>query len=203
MTSLKLHDQLWLSRAGPGGSEMLRGLDPPGARRRPLRAPDSALPRQRAGRTGLDQGPALDCSCELKGGWSPGIPQLDKSAGCSGVKFGWAMTLCVWGWLLPATCASSRQGQARSLSLLPTPSLPRAAPPLWGLSPRGFAWKQEALPCPNPGHLCHISGPRHRISGIPTPAACLGHCAPDFQADSLCLRRTAAPKSAGGSLSPR
>lgn len=105
---------------------MLRGLDPPGARRRPLRAPDSALPRQRAGRTGLDQGPALDCSCELKGGWSPGIPQLDKSAGCSGVKFGWAMTLCVWSWLLPATCASSRQGQARSLSLLPTPSLPSA-----------------------------------------------------------------------------
>ena len=74
----------------------------------------------------LDQGPELNSSCEPKGGRSPGIPQLDKSAGCSGVKSGRAITLCVWGWLLPSACVSSRQGQAHSLSLLPTPSLPSA-----------------------------------------------------------------------------
>lgn len=90
-------------------------------------------------------------------------------------------------------------------AITPLPSTPCPGLPLHcGVSAlEDLPGSKRPCPAPNPGHLCHISGPRHRITGIPTPAACLGHCAPDFQADSPCLRRTAAPVSAGGSLSPR
>ncbi|XP_043783020.1 solute carrier family 25 member 45 isoform X3 [Cervus elaphus] len=104
---------------------MLGGLGPPGASRHPLKAPDSALPGQRAGREGLDQGLALDSSCEPKGGQSPGVPKLDESADCLGVKSRRVKTLCVWGWLLHSACVSSRQGQARSLC---SPHLPCPVP---------------------------------------------------------------------------
>ena len=80
-------------------------------------------------------------------------------------------------------------------AITPLPSTPCPGLPLHGVvsALEDLPGSERPCPTPNPGHLCHISGPRHRISGIPTPAACLGHCAPDFQADSPCLRRTAAP----------
>ena len=71
------------------------------------------------GGRGLDQGPELNSSCEPKGGRSPGIPQLDKSAGCSGVKSGRAITLCVWGWLT----VSRGQGHLCFLSIVFIPMM--------------------------------------------------------------------------------
>lgn len=138
---------------------MLGGLGPPGASRHPLKAPDSALPGQRAGREGLDQGLALDSSCEPKGGQSPGVPKLDESADCLGVKSRRVKTLCVWGWLLPSACVSSRQGQARSLC---SPHLPCPVPGTeeGARGQLAFLWSLAGGPCPpssglNPAPLWH------------------------------------------------
>lgn len=152
---------------------MLGGLGPPGASRHPLKAPDSALPGQKAGREGLDQGPALDSSCEPKGGRSPGVPKLDESAGCSGVKSRRVKTLCVWGWLLPSTCVSSRQGQARSLC---SPQLPCPVPGTEEVA-RGqlaFLWSLAGGPCPpssclNPAPLWHTLASSAQPRGL-TPS---------------------------------